>query len=102
MPDTPDGRVTLAVIQSDIKHLTQEVQAGFAQTNEQLRALNGTVRQHETRLSLLESFCDEQVKPIIKTVNENRLELVKLGAFGGGLGGVLAIVVAVGKVLGWW
>lgn len=110
MPDTPDGRVTLAVLNTNIEHLTGEVgevKQNGRETNALLRQLNGSVRQHETRITVLEHFCNEQVKPIIEIANENRLELAtlvaKYGSIGIGGGGAIGFAAwLIGKSQGAW
>ena len=102
-----DGEVTLAVIRSDIGHLTKAVDKGFKGVEEKLKELNGTVRQHETRMTLLERFCDERVKPALAQVMENRIELARViakwGSLGVGGGGAAGFVIyMIGKGQGAW
>jgi hypothetical protein len=107
VPDTDNGRVTLAVLRSDILHLTKEFERGMSQVTNRLDHIDACVRHHETRLSILEKFCDEQVKPMMQIVNDSKLELARLVAryTGIGVGGGSAvglILYAIGKSLGVW
>jgi hypothetical protein len=59
MPDSTEGRVTLAILGSEIQHLTEEVRGWRAETKEliadsraEYRAL---VKDHEDRIRTLES-----------------------------------------------
>ena len=94
-------RVTLAIVQHDIR-------TGFEAVNRRLDRMEAVQQvaaeqeaRRETRLTVVERFCDEQVKPAIKQVTENRLELAKLAAvaFGGGFGGG-GLLVIIAKALG--
>ena len=136
MADYTDDNVTLALLKQELKHTTQQIQGvreamrddtasirlalkdelllmklalkeEVGAVNIELRQLNNTVRQHETRITVLERFSDEQVRPIIQLANENRLELArvvaKYGSIGiGGGGGIGLVVWLIGKSQGVW
>jgi len=110
MPDTPEGRIFLAVLQKSMDHLADEiadVKETGKTTNDLLRQINGNVRQHETRITVLEHFCDEQVKPIITIANENKMELAtvvaKYGSISIGGGGAVGLIIwLIGKSQGVW
>lgn len=57
-PEKPDdngnGRITLAVIQNDIKHLVSITERGFADAKEERCELHGLINDHEIRLRTLE------------------------------------------------
>lgn len=101
------------LIRSDIKHLSEKVEQGFQATNRRLDIINGTVKihadqlgDHRTRLTVIETFCADQVKPLLAIVNENKTALAVTAAkFAGGTGGVAGIsgiVFLIGKSQGWW
>jgi hypothetical protein len=100
MPD--ESKVTLAVIQTQIQHLTQTVEQGFSETSAHLTRLNGKVQGQETRITVLEKSWEEQVQPILIQVVENRMEIVKVVAGGAGFGGVVISALAMMKALGVW
>ena len=136
MADYTDDNVTLALLKQELRHTTQQIQGvreamrddtasirlalkdelllmklalkeEIGQVNFELRQLNNMVRQHETRITVLERFSDEQVRPIIVLANENRLELArvvaKYGSIGvGGGGGIGLVVWLIGKSQGAW
>lgn len=97
----------VALLRQDIAHLRTEVTDGFSRLETKVDLINGSVRQHETRLSLLEEFCRDRVKPALEQVVENRVQiatvLAKWGVGGLGAGGGLGIgVFLIGKATGWW
>lgn len=97
----------IALIRSDIQHLQAVVDQGFDKVEHKLDQMNGSVRQHETRLTLLENFCAERVKPALDQIVENRVQiatiLAKYAAAGFGATGGLGIgVFLIGKATGWW
>jgi hypothetical protein len=78
----------------EIKLVTDSVDA-------RLKILNGIVRQHDVDLGILKDWRSSQANAAIHAVGDIKLELARMGAFGGGLGFVLAAVVAVLKAAGW-
>lgn len=70
--------------------------------DQRLKDLNGTVRSNQIRVTVLEQFCQEQVKPALGQLMNMRLEMAKWAALGGGAGTVAAIAFALGKLLAWW
>jgi hypothetical protein len=88
----------------DISRLAEKINEGFGAINRRLDKLNGNVEAnqqrgmtHELRLALMEQFCQDQVKPILTLVQENKLELAvaiaKWGSLGIGSGGVIGLIV---------
>jgi len=65
-----------------------------------LRALNGTVRQHEMDLAILKDWRSTQANGIIRQVGDLRVELARAGVMAGGFGAVAAIAAAVFKAAG--
>ena len=65
-----------------------------------LKILNGTVRQHDTEIAVLKDWRHSQANKAIGQVGELRVEIAKMGAFGGGFGLVAGAVIVVLKVLG--
>jgi len=99
--------VDIALIRQDIAHLQADMSTRFDKVEAQLGRMNGSVRQHETRISLLEEFCRERVKPALIQVVENRVQIAtviaKYAAGGLGIGGGVGIgVFLIGKATGWW
>jgi len=71
--------------------------------DQRLKELNGSVRSHEVRLSVLEAFTREQVKPALERLIDVRIELARWGMFGGVGGFVVMVGFILGRfVLGWW
>ena len=67
-----------------------------------LLRMDGAVRSHEVRLTVLENFCGEQVKPALDKLVDLRIDMAKWAALGGSIGTVAAVFFAVGKLLQWW
>ena len=71
--------------------------------DQRLKELNGSVRSHEVRISVMEAFNKEQVKPALEKLIDVRVELARWGMFGGIGGFVVFAGFLVGRfVLGWW
>ena len=71
--------------------------------DQRLKELNGSVRSHEVRISVMEAFNKEQVKPALEKLIDVRVELARWGMFGGIGGFVVFAGLLVGRfVLGWW
>ena len=66
----------------------------------QLKVLNGTVRQHDKSIAVLEDWRKSQAGPAIRQVGDLRVELARLAAQGAGFGVVVAGLVALLKGLG--
>ena len=106
MAESSSSEVTLALLRSDILKLQDDVSRRFDDVERKLDRVNGSVRQHETRIALLENFCKEQVKPALAQVVENRVQiatvLAKYAAGGLGLGAGLGTLIAIiAKAAGW-
>jgi len=103
------GQAT-AVILLKLEHLGEEiadVKAGVDKINSRVGKAEGSITQHETRVTVLETFCQEQVKPALNVITDNRIALAtmiaKYGAGGLGIGGGLGMIAfVVGKGAGWW
>ena len=79
MPDTPEGRVTLAILQNDIHHLTRQVER-WHNEDQKWRA------EEAKRLTRLEECMDELYQRV--TRNEERLKATT------GVLGVLQVILA--------
>ena len=77
MAESSSSEVTLALLRSDILKLQDDVSRRFDDVERKLDRVNGSVRQHETRIALLENFCKEQVKPALAQVVENRVQIAE-------------------------
>lgn len=101
--------VTSVELRSDIRHLAEAVKEDFARVNARLDTLsgyqreqNGAVAVHETRITVLETFCRDMVKPAVQQVTENRISTAVIAAkaaqYGGagfGIGGGIAAVAMI-------
>ena len=102
------ARTELILLRLD--HLADElaeVKAGVDKINSRVGKVENGQGQHEVRVTVLETFCQDQVKPALGLVTDNRLAIAgmiaKYGAGGFGVvSGLGAIVFAVGKAAGWW
>ena len=63
MPDTSDGRITLAVIQADIRHLTTLLEGHIRDDNERRT-------DHETRIRRIENNALPEVRDRINCVED--------------------------------
>lgn len=98
------------VILLKLDHMAGEiagVKAGVDKINSRVNQAESTIVQHETRVTVLENFCQERVKPALEIVTDNRIAIAvivaKYGAAGVGIGGGLGIALAiVGKLTGVW
>jgi len=63
MPDTPEGRVTLAVIQTDIRHLSALLEGHIRDDNERRT-------DHETRIRRIENNALPEVRQQINVVED--------------------------------
>jgi hypothetical protein len=81
-----------------LMHLRSDV----TELKEDCKTIGALVRNHEVRLTVLEKFCQEQVKPALEALINVRLELARWGAFGGAAGGVAVVLYGLGKLIGWW
>ena len=70
--------------------------------DDRLKELNGSVRNHEVRITVMETFCHDQVKPALDTLVNVRMELARWSAFGGVAGVIAAALFGLGKLVGWW
>ena len=77
-----------------------EVKVVTDSVDSRLRILNGTVRQHCEDIAVLKDWRASQANQAIHEVGDLKVELAKVGAFGGGLGLVIAITAGVLKALG--
>ena len=83
-PDTANGRVTLAVVQNDVKHLTAEVQAWRAETRDTLREIQDQVESNTRAITILDESC-------------LRINAIKMSAI---IGGVVVVVGVLVKAFG--
>ena len=94
MPESSSSNGELLI---RIDERTKRISAKVDETNQRLTELNGNVRRHETQITVLEDFCDGQVKPIIAIANDNKLGLAtvaaKYGSIGIGGGGAIGFIV---------
>ena len=65
-----------------------------------LKILNGTVRQNCTDIAVLKDWRATQANAAIYQVGDLKVELAKIGAFGGSLGLVAGIIAAILKAVG--
>ena len=77
-----------------------EVKVVTDSVDSRLRILNGTVRQHAEDLAVLKDWRATQANRAITQVGDLKVELAKIGAFGGGFGLIAAITAAIGKAIG--
>jgi len=56
MVDDGNGRVTLAVVQNDVRHLTEAVRSWREEATKERRVLAECIKDHEKRLVNLERF----------------------------------------------
>jgi len=97
------------IILLKLEHLADEVadvKKGIDKINNRVGRAEGSITQHETRVTVLETFCQEQVKPNLSLIQDNRVQIAtmvaKYGAGGLGIGGGIGIALAIaGKALGW-
>ena len=101
-----NSRVTNAVLRNELKHLGEMLQDNCRrireeqrETNTQLKALNGSVRDnremligHGQRLEVLERWRDGLVKSMVQWVTVGL-------SVGGGIG---VVAFGIGKAAGWW
>lgn len=98
------------VILLKLDHLAEEiadVKRGVDKINSRVGKAEGSLTQHETRVTVLETFCQEQVKPALSVITDNRIQIAgiiaKYGAGGLGIGGgIVGAVFMLGKGVGWW
>ena len=98
------------VILLKLEHLTEEigeVRRGVDKINSRVGKVENGQGQHETRITVMEHFCQDQVKPALEILTDNRIQVAGIAAkYGAGGFGVIsaigAIVFAVGKAAGWW
>lgn len=65
------------------------------------------IQQHNTRVTVLERFCNDQVKPALTQIMDNRVQiavmLAKYAAVGaGGAAGIGGVIYLIGKGVGAW
>ena len=77
-----------------------EVKVVTDSVDTRLRVLNGTVRQHCEDLAVLKDWRASQANKAISQVGDLKVELAKVGAFGGSFGIIIAIAVAIFKAAG--
>jgi len=98
------------VILLKLDHLAEEiadVKRGVDKINSRVGKAETNLTQHETRVTVLETFCQEQVKPALSVITDNRIQIAgiiaKYGAGGLGIGGgIVGAVFMLGKGVGWW
>ena len=101
---------TSDIILLKLEHLAdevQEVRRGVEKINSRVGKVEAGQTHHEVRMTVLETFCQERVKPALEIITDNRVAiagiLAKYGAIGVGAGGGFGVALAVvGKALGWW
>jgi len=98
------------VILLKLDHLAEEiadVKRGVDKINSRVGKAETNLTQHETRVTVLETFCQDQVKPALSVITDNRIQIAgiiaKYGAGGLGIGGgIVGAVFMLGKGVGWW
>lgn len=109
-PDTPPVTVTLARVYEGIV----EVKALVASMDSRLRILDATVSRLEAtvgkldvtvrgldkEVAIIKDWRASTVNNAIREIPDIKMELARMGAFGGGIGLVLAITAAILKVTG--
>ena len=68
--------------------------------DERLRVLNGSVRQNCTDIAVLKDWRSSHANKVLGQVGDLRVEIAKMGAFGGGFGLVAGLVIALLKGFG--
>jgi len=99
--------ITLALVFQIVQHIDEAVH----KIDDGLTTLNGTVRRHNVELAVLKDWRVNhvmEVKEAAHEIKENahevtgiKIELAKIGAFGGSMGIVIAIVAIAAKAIGW-
>ncbi len=92
MPETPEGRVTLAVIQSDIRHLTALLEGHIREDNE--RRLD-----HESRIRCIETRSLPEVKQQLNAVEDR---VIRVEERQGVLATGQAVFTAVAAAIAGW
>jgi hypothetical protein len=82
----------------------EEVKTGVARINGRVEKQGNDLAIHNTRLTVLETFCQEQIKPALVHITDNRIQiatmLAKFGAMGAGGAGTVALLGHF--VFSWW
>lgn len=107
--DRIEKSVNPDVILLKLDHLGEaigDVQHAVDKINSRVAKNEVGVIQHETRIALMETFCQEQVKPALQVIMENRTQLAviaaKYGAVGLGAGsGIGLVFLGIAKMAGW-
>jgi len=82
MPDTDNGRVTMAILQNDIQHLSETMQRRFVEVLKELAEVKECSKDNEMRIREVERKQDKM---------EGRSNVQDV---------VLAVATAVGTILG--
>lgn len=92
MPDTPEGRITLAVIQADIRHLTALLEGHIRDDNDRRT-------DHETRIRRIENNALPEVRQQINVIEDRVIRVEeRQGVLATGQG-IFTIIAA--TIAGW-
>lgn len=80
--------------------VVQATQEDVDEIKEQLKILNGTVRQNCTDIAILKDWRATQADPATRQIPDMKAELAKVGVQVGGIGAVTTIAILVLRALG--
>jgi hypothetical protein len=96
MNDKPSVPITL----DQIYRAVVEIKVISDSMDARLRALNGTVHRLDVELAVLKDWRKSQANHAIREIPDIKMELARMGAFGGGFGLVTVVVLGVLKAAG--
>lgn len=85
-PDTDNGRVTLAIVQNDVKHLSDQVQSLRDEIREAMSQVRAQVEQNKNDITILTQTC-------------LRINAIKISGI---IGAVVVVIGVAFKLAGLW
>ena len=95
-----DGSTAIPITLALIYRAIVEVKVVSDSLDVRLKALTDSVHRLEIEVGILKDWRATQANNAIKQVSDNRVDLAKMGAIGGGFGIVAVVLGAVLKALG--